>query len=54
MTVFYRGCQKNVPVLKRFFLQPLMPQFGYWEHYDGKRYKMYYCSSPIFKLELTV
>jgi hypothetical protein len=35
----YRGCQKNVPVLKRFFLQPLMPQFRIWEHYYGKRYK---------------
>jgi hypothetical protein len=26
--LFYSGCQKNVPVFKRFFLQPLMPQFG--------------------------
>jgi len=34
----YRGCQKNVPVFKRFFLQPLMPQFRHSEHYYGKRY----------------
>jgi hypothetical protein len=26
----YRGCQKNVPVFKRFFLQPLMPHFRIW------------------------
>jgi hypothetical protein len=35
----YSGCQKNVPVFKRFFLQPLMPQFRISEHYYGKRYK---------------
>ncbi len=35
----YSGCQKNVPVFKRFFLQPLMPQFRHSEHYYGKRYK---------------
>jgi hypothetical protein len=35
----YRGCQKNVAVFKRFFLQPLMPQFRHSEHYYGKRYK---------------
>jgi hypothetical protein len=23
----YRGCQKNVPLLERFFLQPLRPHF---------------------------
>ncbi len=28
--VFYSGCQKNVSVFKRFFLQPLMPQFRHW------------------------
>jgi hypothetical protein len=33
------GCQKNVPVFKRFFLQPLMPNFRISEHYYGKRYK---------------
>jgi len=37
---FYSGCQKNVPVFKRFFLQPLMPQFRHSEHYYGKRYKI--------------
>jgi hypothetical protein len=37
--VAYSGCQKNVPVFKRFFLQPLMPQFRHSEHYYGKRYK---------------
>ncbi len=36
----YSGCQKNVPVFKRFFLQPLMPHFRISEHYYGKRYKM--------------
>ncbi len=34
----YSGCQKNVPVFKRFFLQPLMPHFRISEHYYGKRY----------------
>jgi hypothetical protein len=34
----YSGCQKNVPVFKRFFLQPLMPHFCISEHYYGKRY----------------
>jgi len=36
--VCYSGCQKNVPVFKRFFLQPLMPHFRHSEHYYGKRY----------------
>ncbi len=35
----YSGCQKTVPVFKRFFLQPLMPLFHNSEHYYGKRYK---------------
>ena len=34
----YSGCQKNVPVSKRFFLQPLMPPILISEHYYGKRY----------------
>ncbi len=34
----YSGCQKNVAVIKRFFLQPLIPQFRHSEHYYGKRY----------------
>jgi hypothetical protein len=36
----YSGCKKNVPVFKRFFLQPLMPNFRISEHYYGKRYKL--------------
>jgi len=36
----YSGCQKNVPLLKRFFLQPLMPPFLIPEHYYGKRYNI--------------
>jgi len=35
----YSDCQKNVAVFKRFFLQPLMPQFRNSEHYYEKRYK---------------
>jgi len=35
----YSGCQKNVPLFNRFFLQPLMPLFLNSGHYDGKRYK---------------
>jgi len=38
--ITYSGCQKNVAVPQRFFLQPLMPQFRYSEHYYGKRYKI--------------
>ncbi len=38
----YSGCQKNVPVFKRFFLQPLMPHFLISELYYGKRYKSSY------------
>jgi hypothetical protein len=30
--------EKNVPVFKRFFLQPLMPQYRHSEHNYGKRY----------------
>jgi hypothetical protein len=36
----YSGCQKNVPVFERFFLQPLMPNFLISEHYYGKRYNL--------------
>jgi len=39
MALFNSGCQKNVPVFKRFFLQPHMPQFRISEHYYEKRYK---------------
>jgi len=31
--------EKNVPLSKRFFLQPLIPQFHISEHIYGKRYK---------------
>jgi len=31
----FSGCQKNVPVFNRFFLQPLMPQFRILGHYYG-------------------
>jgi hypothetical protein len=37
--LLYSGCQKNVPLFKRFFLQPLMPPFLIPEYYYGKRYK---------------
>jgi hypothetical protein len=40
LSSFYSGCQKNVPVFKRFFLQTLMPQYRHSEHYYGKRYNM--------------
>ncbi len=39
MASIYSGCQKNVPIFKRFFLQPLMPQFRNSENYYEKRYK---------------
>ncbi len=38
----YSGCEKNVPVFKRFFLQPLMPQFRISKHYYEKRYNQLY------------
>ncbi len=34
----YSGCQKNVPIFERLFLQPLMPHIRISEHYYGKRY----------------
>jgi hypothetical protein len=36
----YSGCQKNVAVFRRFFLQSLIPQFRNSEHYYEKRYKL--------------
>ena len=36
--VLYSGCQRNVPLPQRFFLQPLMPLFLIPEHNYGKRY----------------
>jgi len=38
--VIYSGCQKNVPLPKRFFLQPLMPQSFIPEHFYDKGYKV--------------
>jgi hypothetical protein len=38
MRIDYSGCQKNVPLSQRFFLQPLIPQFIVSELYYGKRY----------------
>jgi hypothetical protein len=35
----FSGCQKTAPDFKRFFLQPLLPQFRIPEHNYGKRYK---------------
>jgi hypothetical protein len=37
--LFYSGCQKNVPIFERFFLQPLMPHFLNSEQNYEKRYK---------------
>jgi hypothetical protein len=36
----YSGCQKNVPLSKRFFLQPLMAQSFIPEHFHGKGYNL--------------
>jgi len=38
--MLYSGCQKNVPLPERFFLQPLMPQSFISEHLYGKGYKL--------------
>jgi hypothetical protein len=37
--VFCGGCQKNVPLCERFFLQPLIPPFRISEFIFEKRYK---------------
>ena len=37
--ITYSGCQKNVPIFERFFLQPLMPRFLNSEQNYEKRYK---------------
>jgi len=39
--VFYSGCQKNVPFIERFFLQPLIPAFRISELIFEKRYKTF-------------
>jgi len=39
MISYYSGCQKNVPLFERFFLQPLIPTFGISELIFEKRYK---------------
>jgi hypothetical protein len=62
-TTAYSGCQKNVPLSKRFFLQPLMPQSFIPEHFYGKGYKMslpsfsgdrarIFCPAPGFLISL--
>ena len=48
--ITYSGCQKNVTVSKRFFLQPLMPQFRNSEHFNGKRYKSYAFNGSILEI----
>ena len=35
----YSGCQKNVPLSKRFFLQPHIPQFHISKHIYEKWYR---------------
>jgi hypothetical protein len=39
ISILIKWLSKKRAVLKRFFLQPLMPLFINSEHYDGKRYK---------------
>jgi hypothetical protein len=39
-SIGYSGCQKNVPVFERFFLQPLMPRYLNSEQNFEKRYKI--------------
>jgi hypothetical protein len=48
--ITYSGCQKNVTVSKRFFLQTLMPQFRNSEHFNGKRYKSYAFNGSILEI----
>ena len=38
---FYSGCQKNVPFIERFFLQPLIPAFRISELIFEKRYNIF-------------
>jgi len=40
-TSVYSGCQKNVPLFERFFLQPLIPYFRISEFILEKRYKIF-------------
>jgi hypothetical protein len=44
----YSGCQKNVPLNDRFFLQPLIPTFGISELIFEKRYNMAFEFYPSF------
>jgi hypothetical protein len=48
----YSGCQKNVPVFKRFFLQPLIPQFRNSEHYYESGIKIF--KETICRLLFTI
>jgi hypothetical protein len=57
--ITYRGCQKNVPIFERFFLQPLMPRFLNSEQNYEKRYKKDSIDapegdSPILGLQLAL
>jgi len=51
--MIYRGCQKNVPLFQRFFLQPLIPQFRNAEHYYEKRYKYIIVLSGLKRRHMT-
>jgi hypothetical protein len=43
----YSGCQKNVPLKERFFLQSLIPTFGISELIFEKRYnEIFTCLFP--------
>jgi hypothetical protein len=39
INTYYSGCQKNVPLNDRFFLQPLIPSLSISELIFEKRYK---------------
>jgi hypothetical protein len=38
-SIFYSGCQKDIPFVERIFLQPLIPPFRISELIFEKRYK---------------
>jgi hypothetical protein len=42
----YSGCQKNVPLSERFFLQPLIPSFRISELIFEKWYNSYLLIQP--------
>ena len=47
--MLYSGCQKNVPLFKRFFFQPLIPPFRISEFIFGKRYNLTLHRKPAAK-----